>query len=313
MPHVSVARPHPASTVIVLRPRPRRARGFETYLVQRTSGASFLPGAHVFPGGRVDAHDAMLAWTGQVDGLPALEARAAGERREALLPHAIAAVRELFEEAGLLLARPTPDGEWARTPDAERRGRLAHHRRAMCDGLRLFAEVCTELGCRLALDELAPWARWITPEVEPRRFDTWFFLAMAPADQIPSAHAVETAGGCWLTPADALDRFAAGTLALAPPTLRTLEELAVFARAEDVFRAAPARSLAPVLPRLVEEDGRRYLVLPGDPAYGTSDPPVVAGPTRFVYDGRAWRSAPAGPAPEPGHDAARRPSRPGGA
>jgi 8-oxo-dGTP pyrophosphatase MutT (NUDIX family) len=300
MPHVSAARPHPASTVIVLRPRPRRARGFETYLVQRASGASFWPGAHVFPGGRVDAHDAMLAWTDRVEGLPALEARAAGERREALLPHAIAAIRELFEEAGLLLARPTAGGEWDRTPEAERGARLAHHRRAMCDGLRLFAEVCAELGCRLALDELAPWARWITPDVEPRRFDTWFFLAMAPAHQIPSAHAGETAGGRWLTPADALDRFAAGDLSLAPPTLRTLEELAVFARAEDVFRAAPARSLAPVLPRLVEDGGRPCLVLPGDPAYGTDDPPIVAGPTRFVHDGRAWRSAPAGAVPRPG-------------
>lgn len=307
MPDVSAARPHPASTVIVLRPRPRRARGFETYLVRRTSAASFLPGAHVFPGGRVDAHDAMLAWIEHVDGLAALEGRAAGERREAILPHAIAAVRELFEEAGLLLARPAPDGEWQRTPDAEHRARLAHHRRALCDGLRLFAEVCAELGCRPALDELAPWARWITPEVEPRRFDTWFFLAMAPADQIPSADAGETAGGCWMTPAEALDRFAAGTLSLAPPTLRTLEELAVFARAQDVFRAAPARSLAPVLPRLVEEGGTRFLVLPGDPAYGTGDPPVVAGPTRFVHDGRAWRSASNGTAPEPqnGADARR--------
>ncbi len=152
-------------------------------------------------------------------------------------------------------------------------------------------ELEEEAGVRLgdpggpSLNRLRPWAHWITPEVEPRRYDTWFFTARIPPDQTPVHDGGEAVDGGWFTVADALRRAAEGALPLAPPTLRTLLELAPFGSVTDVL-AAPRR-LVPICPRfLTGEDGLHYVLLPGDPEHPAPDP--VDPPFRYVFDAGRW-------------------------
>ncbi|MDP2316731.1 MAG: NUDIX hydrolase [Pseudomonadota bacterium] len=154
-------------------------------------------------------------------------------------------------------------------------------------------ELHEEAGVRLGgeeeaydLDGLVPWSHWVTPEIEPRRYDTWFFVAALPAGQDARIDGQEAVAGAWLRPADALERHAAGALPLAPPTLRTLTELLAYA---DVAAAVGARrACPPICPRFTKvEDDTVWVLLPGDPDY-PSDAPVEP-PTRFPFAvGRWW-------------------------
>jgi hypothetical protein len=120
-------------------------------------------------------------------------------------------------------------------------------------------------GARLALDALLPFARWLTPPVDVRQFDAWFFLARVPPGQVPLTDDVETTHGAWMTPADALARGAAGELALPPPTWTTLRELECFATVDAALAWAKTRVIVPRQPQLQILHGERYLLLPGDP------------------------------------------------
>jgi 8-oxo-dGTP pyrophosphatase MutT (NUDIX family) len=286
------SRPAPAATIVLLRDG---RTGVEVYLVQRPAGASFMAGAHVFPGGRLEPADADPEYLTRALGGAALRERVepvlGAERTDNLEAAGLAVVRELFEEAGLLLAR-LPSGA---TPDdaalaawRDARGTAAAHAHGAWQ--RLLAGT----GARPALDALVVLGRWITPEAEPRRFDTWFFLARSPDAQTSSPDGREAVAELWASPADAIARHAAGTLRLAPPTLRTLEELARLAAegatAGAMLEAAARRPPSVILPHALEQDGRLWLVLPGDPRYPGA-PPVDPAPRAFVLDGDRWRSA----------------------
>ena len=243
-----------AATVALLRDAPG---GPQVYLLRRVRAMAFAGGMHVFPGGSVDPADAhaSVAWAGP----PAAEFAAAFGCDEPLARALVcAAVRETFEESGVLLAGPSPDevladvstDEW----EAERAALEARE--------QSLSELLARRALVLRADLLRPFAHWITPEVEPKRFDTRFFLARVPEGQVCRDAGTEADRRLWVRPQDALDRG----LGMLPPTAVALGELA---RAGDVAQAlATERTISPVLPKLVVGDGDEVaFLLPGDPGY----------------------------------------------
>jgi len=243
-----------AATVALLRDAPG---GPEVYLLRRVRAMAFAGGMHVFPGGSVDLADehAALAWSG-----PAPERFAAAFAVDVPLARALvcAAVRETFEESGVLLAGPAPDEVLADvSTDAWEAERAALEARE-----QTLPELLARRGLVLRADLLRPLAHWITPEVEPKRFDTRFFVARVPEGQVCRDAGSEADHRLWLRPQEALDRG----LGMLPPTAVVLADLA---GAPDVERALAAeRTISPVLPKLVvgADDDVAFL-LPGDPGY----------------------------------------------
>jgi glyoxylase-like metal-dependent hydrolase (beta-lactamase superfamily II)/8-oxo-dGTP pyrophosphatase MutT (NUDIX family) len=204
--------PRPAATVLLLRDTPG---GLEVLMTRRSPSASFAPSAYVFPGGAIDPADA--------------QAHDAAARRptqgDAGLTQAIAAIRESFEELGVLLARHA-DGRPAGAQDI---ARIERH--------RPFVEQCRALGLTLAADQVYVLAHWITDRDLPRRFDVNFLVARMPADQSPVADEAEQFEPVWVRPADALARHEAGNFFMIFPTIRTLERLAKFETTDTVLQA----------------------------------------------------------------------------
>ncbi|MEX5636380.1 NUDIX hydrolase [Parafrankia sp. FMc2] len=252
------AAPRDAATVILLRDAPA-GPGVEAYMLRRITAMSFAGGMYAFPGGRVDPADgdATVPWAG-----PPVEAALPGLDQDPALARALvsAAVRETFEECGVLLAEPAAGaGDAAPVPAAHglEADRLALENRSL--GL---AELLTRRSLALRADRLAAWARWIAPELEPRRYDTRFFVAALPPGQQPGPVSGEADQAMWVRPADALTRFAARELAMLPPTAFTLAELAAFDDVTAVLAAARSRDLAPVQPVISIAGGRWQLLFP---------------------------------------------------
>ncbi len=257
--------PRAASTVIVLRPA---EGGLEVFCVLRHQKSSFLGGAIVFPGGKVDPQDDGHAWAGLVT---APHPRAATMESEdaSALALAVAACRESLEEAALIPLEPAVPSEV-----------LLAMRRELEAGTP-FAETVRERGVKLAIDALVPWGRWVTPEAEARRFDARFFLLALPEMQEGAHDEREVTHSFWATPAEVLRRFLAGEIFLAPPTCRSLELLADCQSMEDAVKLAGEQSLLPICPQFVPDDKAPFLALPGDPKHAIAEK-RVAGKTRFV-------------------------------
>ena len=253
--------PRPASTILPLRDG---TTGVEVLLVRRNLNSDFVGGAYVFPGGAVDAGDAALA-----DRVAGLDDPTASERLGLVaggLAYYVAALRELFEEAGLLLVTG-PDG--ATGADV---GVMAHWRDELNARRCAFADVLDGLDQVLDLRGVAYLAHWVTPVGPPRRFDTRFFVVEAPADQTAGHDETETVAHRWLRPVDALALAASGAITMILPTIRNLESIAGFDRVADVLAwAGSARSVARVEPRMLERDGETVIVLPGDEGYEDLD------------------------------------------
>ncbi len=255
--------PRDAATVILARPGAGAHRPVEVYLLRRTKALEFAPGACVFPGGSVDERDADrgIAATGWHGPAPADFGHLLGVPAERARALVCAAVRETFEESGVLLAGPSAA---ELVPDSEA---LAQDRHALLDGSLSLAELLARRGLVLRADLLTPWARWITPEISPRRFDTWFFAAALPAGQLaglvaaaPAARPGESDSGTWWRPAVALEAARAGQITLLPPTAVTLAELADYQDVEAILRER--RVITPLLPEVVVEEERAWLALP---------------------------------------------------
>jgi 8-oxo-dGTP pyrophosphatase MutT (NUDIX family) len=244
--------PRDAATVILLRDAPA---GPEVYLLRRLSSMAFAPGAYVFPGGKVDDRDAEGGhdWTGpSPDQLaPALGGPVAGAT--ALIR---AAVRETFEECGVLLAGPSADTVVAEMTGPE----WAADRQGLAAGSMSLAELLVRRRLVLRGDLLRPWSRWITPEAEERRYDTRFFVATMPAAQQAEGGTGESDRAAWLRPAAAVAAAAAGELTLLPPTLITLEELAACSGVPAVMAAA--RPITPRRPVVILNGDRAWLSIP---------------------------------------------------
>ena len=230
--------PRRAATVLLLREAPP---GFEVYAIRRAASMAFASGMYAFPGGGVDARDEAAdvewvgpdpAWWATALGLPAPQARAV----------VCAAVREVFEESGVLLAGDVVDHD------------LESRRRAVLARDLSLGALLGELGLALRSDLLAPWSRWITPEVEPRRYDTWFFLARLPAGQHTRDVGGEADHTVWLRP------DAVGELPMLPPTRITLAEVAGYPDIDAAMRA-PRDAATPIMPRVeLTETGVRLII-----------------------------------------------------
>lgn len=264
--------PRPATTILILRDHP--GTGLEVFLVQRNRTAGFLPNAWVFPGGRVDPADA-LGDHPQVTGgadvaarwrIPAAMARA----------HLVAGVRETYEESGIWLGPTAP-------PPAARA--------SLMSGDWTFDQLLRETGARIDLDRLRPWSWWVTPEVEKRRFDTRFLLAVAEPGAEGSPDERETVASGWFDPKALVREATLQDFPLAPPTWWTLVELAKLDSTEEALHASsrrPAEAIRPILH--FTEQGMR-LVLPGHPEH---DAPAIPGlPEEVRFDRGRWVAVPA--------------------
>ena len=255
------AEPRHASTVVLLRDR---ADGLEAYLLRRQKTMAFAAGMYVFPGGSVDPRDEVLpdaAWVGPEPARWAPLLNADEGLAKALV---CAAVRETFEESGVLLAGADAEAVVAdTTADDWEADRLA-----LIDRTLSFAALLDRRGLVLRADLLRPWAHWITPEVEPRRYDTRFFVAALPDGQRTRDVGGEADLVTWERPADALAAADRGELGMLPPTAFTLNELSTFDTVADVLAAGDARDIRPVLPRIVVgDDDEARLLLPHDEGY----------------------------------------------
>lgn len=261
--------PRDAATVLLLRDV---GSDVEVYCVQRSLKSGFMGGAVVFPGGKVDPEDASTDFLDAA----APEEGAPWSNGDASLARAIrvAACRETLEEAGILL-HEGGDLSVARAV-----------REAVSAGAS-FLSALQANQARLSLGQLVPFARWVTPAAEQRRFDARFFLIAAPAGQEAKPCETETIHGFWASPQEILAQFDRGEIQLAPPTTRCLELLASVSAGgvAAVMASAAAQTLEPICPKFVPGDPP-FLALPGDPAHEVPER-RVEGPTRFVLrDGR---------------------------
>lgn len=237
-------------------------------MVRRDSRLGFLGGAHVFPGGALDEGDyaaSMLELVGGCERVAELvrlhceDARARG-----LL---VAAARELFEEAGILLARDQR-GDWIDLDDAsDRARRLLAARAELSAGGGDFAEVLRGEGLSLDVGELRFFAHWITPEREKKRFDTRFFLVRAPERQSATHCAVESTAGEWLAPGEALARYRAREIELVPPTIASLDRLTAFSSVDAALAAFDGCDVPSILPKILLGNEDVTILYPGDDDY----------------------------------------------
>jgi 8-oxo-dGTP pyrophosphatase MutT (NUDIX family) len=289
------APPRVAATVLLL--RPAAPTGFEVYVIRRAAAMTF-GGMYAFPGGGVDPSDSQphLDWSGPA---PAQWADRLGLSPGPAQAVVCAAAREVFEEAGVLLAGPHPgtvvsarsepglrapqsrtEGDLVsarsepglRAPQSRTEGNLVGDvsgdewesaRQALVNRHTGFADLLRERRLTVRSDLLVPWSRWITPEFEPRRFDTYFFVALLPDGQRTRDVSGEADHTMWIRPAAALTQAAAGEIAMLPPTMVTLAEVAACPDLAAVAAAAAGRDVAtPVTPRLeLPPDGEPRLVL----------------------------------------------------
>jgi 8-oxo-dGTP pyrophosphatase MutT (NUDIX family) len=285
-PETAVA-PKLAATVLLLRETPH---GAETLLVRRHAGMAFMGGLWVFPGGKLEPDDSSPPALGRVPPVAQrrCEAWSAQPGRPCAPAQAIglyvAACRETFEEAGLLLAHRA-DGSRC---TMEQVARLQPEREAIASRPGAFAEMLEREG--LLLDgTLIPWAHWVTPSLERIRFDARFFATSVPADLAVIVDVKESTDHAWMAPAAALAAYARGEIVLAGPTIVTLGEAAECVAAhtglEAMLAAEDGRSIAPILPRLRREGGEIWAYQPWDPEYasiaGEGLPPGVTLPERY--------------------------------
>jgi 8-oxo-dGTP pyrophosphatase MutT (NUDIX family) len=266
---LQAAEPRHAATVILLRDG---NEGPEVYLLRRAGSMAFAAGAFVFPGGSVDARDIDLGDESWVGPPPSVWAATLSCDEPTARELVCAAVRETFEESGVLLAGPAADEV---VPDTSGEDWEAD-RLALLDRSLSLAELLQRRGLMLRADLLRAWAHWVTPEFEPRRYDTRFFVAAMPGEQRTRDVGGESDRVTWIRPAEALAAHAAGILDMLPPTVVTLAELAAYPSIASVLDAGTARDVRPVLPKIMLGDDEEVrLLLPhhdGYPPEGGASP-----------------------------------------
>jgi 8-oxo-dGTP pyrophosphatase MutT (NUDIX family) len=248
------AEPRQAATVLLLRDG---VSGLEVYLLRRTKGMPFAGGMTAYPGGGVDPRDGdtEIGWAGPS---PAQWATAFGCDERVARELVCAVVRETFEEAGVLLAG-TQDG--AVVPDVSGDD-WEEQRQALLTRELSLAELLAGRGLVLRSDLLRPFAHWITPPVEPRRYDTKFFAAALPVGQEARHVSGEADEADWLTPSAALAELSAGARPMLPPTIHTLGQLAPFADVAAALAGSPPDPLEPISPTFEETPDGKWAVLP---------------------------------------------------
>ena len=256
-----------AATIMLVRDGDHRERPLEVCMLRRNLESVFVAGAYVFPGGAVDDADRHDDLEAICTGLTDAEASAQLGVERGGLAYWVAAIRESFEEAGVLLAYDR-DGKLVRFDDPAVDERFVEHRAAIHRGDRRLVDVCEQEGLTLAVGAAHYFSHWITPLGAPRRYDTRFFVARAPDAQEALHDDHEVIDNLWVRPADALDRARAGELVMIIPTIRNLQAISRFATTDELLAAAAAAADIPrVLPHIVDDGGGLRVVLPGDPGY----------------------------------------------
>jgi 8-oxo-dGTP pyrophosphatase MutT (NUDIX family) len=253
--------PMPSATVTIVRDAPR---GIEVLMMKRNLKSGFVPGMYVFPGGGLDDTDLYFKNNNLCNCLDDVSASGALGVPCDGLAYWVAAIREAFEESGLLLAR-NEAGEIVSLTDPQIAQRFTEHRRQLNAGTAEFPALLQAENLQLAADQLTYFAHWITPVGLPRRYDTRFFMAEAPAGQEPLQDERETIAATWVSPGEALSLHQRGEFEMRTPTVRTLESFADYDTVTNLRRGLAAqRDVRVMLPR-IGPDGRR--VLPGEPGY----------------------------------------------
>ena len=284
-PDVIAANPRPAATVVVMRDS---AAGPEVFMVRRHQDTAFMGGAYVFPGGRVDAHDrdGSDAWC---DGTTHAAAQLPSLEPEDAVAFHVAATRELFEEAGVLLARDETRRFVSLTGEVNHE-RFKVYRLDVHGGRTTLRSVAEREQLRLALDALVLFSHWVTPPIDTRQFDTRFFMTRVPPDQTPAHDETETTHSGWMTPAEAIAQSLESNIVLPPPTWTTIRELERFASVDEAMTWARARRVVRRQPELIVRDGTRLLVIPGDPLHPDAAGDEEPLETRFELVDRQWRA-----------------------
>ena len=269
--------PLAAATVVMLRDG---TDGLEVFLIKRHIKSNVLGGVFVFPGGKVDKLDARLDTATYID-QPLLDLHT--PLNEPDIDHAtaaglyVAAVREVFEESGILFAVGAGLAHAARATAMLREGKA-------------FAAVLTDMQLRLQTS-LAPWSRWITPvspSVMNKRFDTRFFVAAVPAGQVATHDNFEATESIWLKPRAALEQQRDGLIEMAPPQIMTLAHISRFANVQAVMHYARSRMAPVIQPHAIDIDGTRVVCYPGDEQHPVKEK-AMPGPTRLQYHNKLFK------------------------
>ena len=264
-----------AATVMLIRDADDGQEGpaVEVCMLRRNLASEFVAGAYVFPGGSVDPEDRGPRAAALCQGRTDDEASAILGIESGGLAFWVAALRECFEEAGVLVARPADHGaagpgSLLDTSEPVVSRRFAAHRDAVNDRHSGLLDICQQEGLVLAADTVHYISHWITPELAPRRYDTRFFITAAPPGQVASHDDGETIANIWVRPADALAREAAGEIELLPPTIANLKGIEAFRSTGEVMEWARGVTDVPtVLPIVLIEDGHVLILRPGDEGY----------------------------------------------
>jgi len=263
--------PRPASTLVLMRDSTTGGQP-EVLMVERSSGADFAAGAYVFPGGGLEPADMTPT---ALELSPALAAGQAGQALASAtsdleaLGYFVAAIRETFEEVGILLAQPA--GGAARGIAAEQRAALAEARAKMNRGELSFLDWMATRQWVLSTERLVYFAHWVTPEVAPKRFDTRFFLAPAPKGMEAAHNAQEVVSHRWVTAAGALEAWRQQRIFMIEPTVKNLELLAAFPSTEAALHGLRGKPVPRIMPKMVfDAQGKRVIVFPWDPEYETA-------------------------------------------
>ena len=253
------AAPRPATTVLLLRPsQPGDAASpLEVFMVVRHHQIDSFSGALVFPGGKLE----------EADGAPSLRARCGGADKidDAELKFRVAGVREAFEECGVLLARKR--GQRALIGAADLKGIEERWRAKLAKDEASIVDMVEAEDLEIATELMTPYAHWITPTFVPKRFDTWFFLAEAPEDQIALHDGSESTDSVWIGPQEAIEEAKAGKRTLVHATTKNLELLAEGKTVAGAIAAAGARKIVTVQPWVEEKDGKKFLHIPEGAGY----------------------------------------------
>ncbi|MEM1433759.1 MAG: NUDIX domain-containing protein [Pseudomonadota bacterium] len=252
------ATPLPSATVLLLR---EGATDMEVFMVVRHHQIDFASGALVFPGGKADAADFNPELRAVTDG---------GAEDPDELAVQLAAIRECFEECGVLLARDAR----GQLIGSKRLSQLEAFREPLNSGDLTLKEFVRQESLRLAADLLVPFARWITPDMMPKRFDTWFYLVAAPTDQLAVHDGYESVDSIWISPATALSEAAAGQRTIIFPTLRNLEKLALSNTPAAAMEAAAAEPLVTVEPWTEQREEGVFLCIPKNAGYPVTEEPM---------------------------------------
>jgi 8-oxo-dGTP pyrophosphatase MutT (NUDIX family) len=259
--------PKKATTIILL--RGKRPEGFEVFLLKRHEKSSFMAGNFVYPGGRVDRSDGSKEISSHCKGVTFEEAQkilGGSISAEESFAHWVAGIRELFEEAGVLLAYDRLGSPFV-IKNQIKQQRFLDYRGLLQKGKLTLLQIAREEEILFALDQLHYYAHWITPEAFSERFNTRFFLALHPVGQEANYDQKETTAGIWITPQKALEENLKGEVILSPPTLKTLEDLSRFKNMDDLFNSLKTKEHQPILPFLTKISSGPIIIYPWDPEY----------------------------------------------